>query len=257
MSARKSRFRQFLILCAAVGLLFMFALAPEPLVCRVEASHLLTEFCFRADVTVSKANAGDLDDYPLAIRLNLNQLIAQGRAGENGWDFVTTDAGLIQATPMAQDTATAAETTLWTVADIVGGSPGTTPLKLFTGHAEFQRDQGMYFHTASGASSVTVPNHADFQITDDLLVIVRANTLTPDQTGNLLDRHNGNNGYALELSSTGDGKILARTGVFEVAAALVAAPIEQQFVGFDAVLYHGVGATVVRHQHIVVTQART
>jgi hypothetical protein len=162
---------------------------------------------------VVNTTGGALDNYPIAISsINLNRWIQARRLDEHAWDLLPVDSGINETWGMAQETGTDANKTLWFYGDIISGGSTTTTFGLFTGSGNHQRDQGMYFYNASGADTLTVADHADFDETDDFAVVIRARTDSPDQSGILVDKFNAFSGFEILVTTTGDGTIEGAVG---------------------------------------------
>ena len=178
--------------------------------CKAYANHVVTDFCRQTDVFVTKVSPGNLTDYPVAVTIDLRAYVDGNTLSEFGWDILPVQGAEVPA--MVQDIDPGDVTsTLWLQGDLLG-SEATVTFNVYTGNANFKRDQGIPLHQASGADSLSVPDNAVFDITDNIEVIVHADTDTPDQAGILVDKLNGNDGYQLEVTTTGAGSILATVG---------------------------------------------
>jgi len=187
--------------------------------CQAEAVHEIDEFCYRTSVAVTRTASGNLTDYPIAVPMRGIAFEDQGLIRSYGWDFLPVDAGNSEIQGLIQDieAGSASSTTWWLFGDVTGGT-ATTNFQIYTGFADHQRDQGMGFDTQCGALSapcddyVTVTDHADLDFTDDFDLVVRVQTDTPDQDGDLIDKIGGGVSYSLTVSSTSTGAIVFTVG---------------------------------------------
>ncbi len=202
-----------------LALLVMFAVNAGRLLpaCQAEAapsiSHGLSDFCYRTQLDVLNSTGGVLTNYPVAAVLNVNALVNQDKLSDAGWDFKPVNPGFSEVPGFIQDVETDANSTVFLSVSAASGV--TVSYQMYTGSADYKRDQGMYFEsTNSGADSATVADHADFDLTDTFEIIVDAETATADQDGGLVDKYDAgsNSGYSLDVTSTGSGKIRARVG---------------------------------------------
>jgi len=178
--------------------------------CKTYANHVVTDFCRQTDIFVTKVSPGNLSNYPVAVPIDLRAYVDGNTLSEFGWDILPVQGAEVPA--MIQDIDPGdVESIFWIQGDLLG-SEATVTFNVYTGNADFKRDQGILLHQASGADSLSVLADAVFNITDNIEVIVHADTDTPDQNGILLDKLNGNNGYQLEVTTTGAGSILATVG---------------------------------------------
>lgn len=189
----------------AVAALVVAATLP-PAVCGFH----IADFCYRTPVTIAKSTAGDLDEYPLAVTLNVNRLSQAGRIGDHGWDVLPADGTTELASRLVQDVDTNTDTTVWLIGDVPGS--GSNLFDLYSGNAAQQWDGGVYFHQPSGADAVSVPDDATLDITDDLDIIVTLSTSTPDAATMIVDKLTANAGYEVRQTTTGAGKLAFSVG---------------------------------------------
>ena len=181
--------------------------------CQAEAVHEIDEFCYRTAVAVTKSTSGNLTNYPIAVPMRGIAFEDQGLLRNYGWDFLPVDAGNSEIQGLVQDIEadSASPTTWWLIGDVTGSA--TTNYQIYTGYGGHQRDQGMAFATQGGGDDyVTVTDHADLDFTDDFDLVVRVQTDTPDQDGDLIDKIGSNVSYSLTLSSTSTGAIVFTVG---------------------------------------------
>ena len=177
--------------------------------CQLHANHILDEFCFRTTVTVTKGTTGNLTDYPIALQsINGRGFVTGRKLGTYGWDLYPVNQGNSEIHALVQDIEPGDDVTTWWIRGDVIGSASVT-YDLFSGHSDAQRNQAMGFF---GSDLVTVTDHADLDPGDNFDVIVEAETDTPDQDGDLVDKVTGLTGYRLAVSSTSTGRLVATVG---------------------------------------------
>lgn len=194
--------------------------------CSVAYAAASSDFCYRTSVDINNTTGADLSAYPVAVTVNVFDLIAGGRVNDFAWDIFAADPSNIEVESMAQSIATDADKTIFIVATVPDTQ--TITYNLYTGNAEYIRDQGMYFHQASGADLVTVTDHADFDLTDNFEIIVDLSTTTPDAATYIVDKVSGNTGYRVHTTTTGAGKL-----AFTVGNGAATSTLEADFDGIE------------------------
>ena len=134
------------------------------------------EYCYRMRVTVSSTKTSQLTDYPVRINLNALSLVQGGFTKPEGWDLRPFNISLQDTAVTAQEMS---ETTSYWWLDIDAiASDGFTPVNwsgwLYTGNPYILRDQGV---SLIGTDVISVPDHSDLDITDDLQIDVTASVL--------------------------------------------------------------------------------
>ena len=219
------------ILGTMLFIVAMLAGANGSVGCPAWASHstgtALSNFCYRTTVKVTLAPGAALTDYPIEARFAARQMVDSQLIDSHGWDLWPVDAGTAEIQMMAQDIEEGdpAITSWWLMGDLTGGV--TTEYQLYSGLAIAKRNQSVHFSVQCGTlsgpcnDSVSVPNAAGLDITDQLEIRVDITAADPDQEADLADKLVGSNGYRFTVSATSTGELRAEVGngigIFAVA----------------------------------------
>ncbi len=162
------------------------------------ASHSpLHDFCYRTTITVANATSppSALTGHGVRVEMDALGLINAEQLGARAHDLRPTTTGLVEIEVDAQDMDSTAAPWWVRVPSIGFGS--TVSYHFYTANEEAKRNQGIFF---TGFDDVTVPSHGDFDLTDNLAVVVQLQM--SDATGQdstILSRWAANDGYRLML----------------------------------------------------------
>ncbi len=210
------------VLALSVFIMSLMALTESSaLACQVEAAppsshtpanlHVTGDFCYRTPITVAKSSAGNLTAYPVGVDMNIRSFVTGQRLGTFAWDALPVNPGFVELQGVLQDVRSGASaSTFWIHTDLVGS--GSVALNLYTGSSDMARNQGIRFHQGSGRDVVKVTDHADFDITDDLDIIIEVEADSASQTAYIVDKLTGNNGYRAHVTTTSGGSLAFTVG---------------------------------------------
>jgi hypothetical protein len=153
-------------------------------------------YCYRIDITTTNNTAGVLTDHGVRAEVPAASFISIGQLQEDGMDFRPTAGGYSnEQTAWAQDLDSSAAPWWFRVDSLAAGASKT--FRIYTGNTSEQRDNGIFF---TGSDLVTIADHADFDITDELAIEATVQILdaTP-QNAQIVDKWDANQGYSLEL----------------------------------------------------------
>lgn len=160
----KTVFALFAVTFAALALT-----ASEGGVCAASASHTTPyEYCYETRVDITNTGTSDLTDVPVRVLFPASGLIASEKMDPRGWDLLPVLGDLSNEVALQQQSLTSSQAPYWfVIPDLPAGS--TRSVALYSANAEVRRDNGIYF---TGNEYLTVSDHADFDITDDLQINV-------------------------------------------------------------------------------------
>ena len=190
----------------------------------------LENFCYRTPIQVTKSNAGNLTNYPVAARISGTQMVSSQVISPYAFDVLSVNSSGTEISATIQDITTGATSpsTWWITADVTGNA--TTEYQLYTGKADQYNNRSVYFspQCANGVDdgtcndSVTVSDASGLDITNNLSVQAWING-TADQDGVIVSKLNGVDGYKYYLSSTSTGYLIAEIGDGSATTTLAAA----------------------------------
>lgn len=196
----------FMLLMAAI-ITSAFMLAISPGVGCIYADHHDTEaYCSRIQLSVTN-NGVARTDWPVAVEINAAQLTSAQLISTGGYDALSVNASR-QAIPMTiQDmNTTPGPSRWWVVLDSIPAT-STSIAYIYHGNPYVARNNGFYFDGVDDYASTT--DAAILDVTDDFELIVVADTGTPDQAGELVDKLDAAtaSGYRLEVAATSTGQV--------------------------------------------------
>lgn len=200
------------IILTIVVLLAVAIHVPFPHADPVCADYGITDYCYRAKVTVTNSsgsaiNAGD----PIAWQDgSQNAIIYAGQlhdqeyidgmvTNSHGWDAFVFNYDLSEVELTAQD-MDLNPARWWVRAPSVIPNGDTATMWLYMGSNENKRNQGFFLDSTD---KITVTDHADFDLTDHLEIIVTVETYVPAQTGAFLNKWTANTGYFFGVVNAG------------------------------------------------------
>ena len=187
-------------------LAFVFAVGLKlPCAGRVSAAHhTLADYCYRLTITVTNSG-GALTDYPVAFNLNSGQMADQGVIHDLLLDMRPVTTGGVTLELTAQD-RTLNPARWWVTLPSIPAS-GSVAFNIYMGDDALSRNQGFYFDGTT--DTITVTDHADLDITDEMEARVKFQTDNGDQDGWFVTKGTASTGYRFGLESTGSGNIRA------------------------------------------------
>ncbi len=177
-------------------------------ICKVRAAET-SDFCYRTPITFKNSYSSTIESIPGRVVVPASSMVSANQMNKNGWDIYTTNSSSQEQEVFAQDMTGGETTSFWIVSNYAP-SNSETPLQMYTGSNKSYRDQGFWFsHKTVGAytntDTITIADHADFDLTDNVVIIVDLEASTSTQNALILDKYNTstNSGYDLVMTDSG------------------------------------------------------
>lgn len=173
--------------------------------CAEASSNSPSSYCYRIEITALNESGGVLTDTGARGTMPTGSLVGSGQLQPDGMDFRPTAGGFSnEQIVWAQDLNEPSAAWWFRVDSLAAGASKT--FRLYTGNSEVQRNNGIFF---TGLDSVTVTDHNDLDVTDQLALEATVTLLssTP-QDASIIDKWDNNGGYALELVEIGSTQYL-------------------------------------------------
>lgn len=185
--------------------------------CAKAATNSPSDFCYRIDIVGTNVSGAPITDHGARAVVPASTFVSAAQLQPDGMDFRPTAGGFSNdQIAWAQDLSSASAPWWFWIESLDTGASKTW--RVYTGNNEEQRDNGIFF---TGSDVVTITDHADFDITDELAVEVTVQLLDGSpQNAQLVDKWDLNQGYSLELvdvSGTMYLRVRLDGGSFDVA----------------------------------------
>ena len=167
------------------------------------------DYCYRISVTITEQGSTARTNYPVVVPMNSGQLVSQSLLDSQFQDLYTTTSGYTEVYATVQNvtnnTGDDPASNWWiTVPSLT--ADGTAAIYLHMGNQYINRDQGFWIDES--ADTITVSDHADLDITDNLGIQIRIEESDPTQDAWFVSKWTANTGY--RIGSTAAGNLRAQ-----------------------------------------------
>jgi|TARA_Y100000310_G_scaffold34971_1_gene33105 hypothetical protein len=166
--------------------------------CAAAAHTPLHEYCYKQVIAVTTDNSTWLDGHGVRFEYDAANTVLLDQIGARAHDLRPNTTGLDEVEVTAQDMdATAAP---WWIRTPTVSLGSTVQYPFYTANKEARRNQGIFF---TGFDLVTVPAHANFDLTDNLALEVELEVDNADSistSSTVIGKWSADQGYRLTLS---------------------------------------------------------
>jgi hypothetical protein len=194
----KTAFLAFALVFAGVALT-----ADSGSVCRASASHTAPyQYCYETRISITNSGTTDQTDVPVRVLFPASELINSYQLDERGWDLLPIAGDLDNEIYVQQQSLSSSQAPYWLIVpDLPAGA--TRDVAFYTANDTVRLDNAIYF---TGSEYLSVTDHADFDITDDLQIDIGLRNMSDTARSQILVEHRtqaSSEGYRVQLEDFG------------------------------------------------------